>query len=76
MGKTIYYKDNTLSFTSRSIAENTVFCRRIRGVRVPYYFYLLAEAKNSSNFLEMTSQLGIMGNGFARKRSFPHLMIT
>lgn len=51
MGKTIYYKDNTLSFTVRLGAENTVFCRRIRGVRVPYYFYLLAEAENSSNFL-------------------------
>jgi hypothetical protein len=76
MEKTIYYKDNTLSFTAGSSAENTVFCRRIRGVRVPYYFYLLAEAENSSNFLEMTSQLGIMRNGFARKRSFPLLRIT
>ncbi len=76
MEKTIYYKDNTLSFTVRLGAENTVFCRRIRGVRVPYYFYLLAGAENSSNFLEMISQLGIMGNGFARKRSFPHLRIT
>ncbi len=75
MEKTIYYKDNTLSFTAGSSAENTVFCRRIRGVRVLYYFYILAGAENSSNFLEMTVQFGIMGDGLARKRSFPRFRI-
>lgn len=51
------------------VAESAVL-----GFRITSIFSRGAE--NSSNFLEMTSQLGIMGNRFARKRSFPILRIT
>lgn len=40
MGKTIYYKDNTLSFTGRSSAENTVFVAEsaVLGFRITSIF--------------------------------------
>ena len=40
MGKTIYYKDNTLSFTARSSAENTFFVAEsaVLGFRITSIF--------------------------------------